>query len=397
MPKPFDPAVHHLTLLEQVDLGPRDCISPGEYYLDDVTGGHLIAFSGSGQMTPLVEKRPFDPEKDWNGKSILFMRLGGFGDLILLTPVLRELNRRWPNLKIAVCTMGHYAVALHGLPYVSQIVRYPCSKQIAETFDAWVWLENAIERNPAARTKHMTDLYASIAGLPEDFDNKLPDYRVSGNEEIWSKEAYPRTPGLPRVVIQVGTSSVARTYHRNAMGMVVKQLLNKSWEIYLIGGRNPNGTPEVEVPFLPGLKNLCLADLSFRQSAAVVDQCDAFIGSDSAFLHVAGALGVPAVGLYGPFPWQLRTAYCPTTVALQGTGPCAPCFHHAIANKQNDFPVNCPSAHKGFCEVLAGITPDKIVHKIEKIARGTKTVTTEPVEEEAKVVKFETDKPNVDS
>ena len=369
--------MHHLTLEEPVPIGPQDAIVPGEYYLDDVMGGHLLAFAGGGTMRPLVEKRPFDQSQDWNGKSILFARAGGFGDLLLLTPVLRELNRRWPGIKIAVSTMGRYADILRDLPYVTEILTYPIPKATADAFDAWVMLENAIERNPLARTKHMTDLFAAIVGL-DDFEDKLPDYRVSGAEAAWSKEFYPRVAGLRRVCIQVGTSAVSRTYHRQLLGVAVATLLKGEWEVYLMGVRGANGRPEVETDERPHLRNLCMDDLAFRQSCAVLNAADAFIGSDSALLHVAGALTVPAVGLYGPFPWQLRTLYCPTTLGLQGTGHCAPCFHHESPNRRNLFPKNCPSAAKGYCEVLARIEPQAIVDRVNLTARGFKLTVVEP-------------------
>jgi ADP-heptose:LPS heptosyltransferase len=97
-----------------------------------------------------------------------------------------------------------------------------------------------------------------------------------------------------------------------------------------------------------------------------VESSDCVLAPDSSLTHIAGALEVPAVALYGPFPWQIRTAYCETTRALtrQEGFPCAPCHHHATIQKQ--FPDNCPTKAKGFCGVLDAIPPDQIIKAIEE-------------------------------
>ena len=86
-------------------------------------------------------------------------------------------------------------------------------------------------------------------------------------------------------------------------------------------------------------------------------------------MHLAGTLGVPCVGLFGPFPWKLRTAYYKTVFALHGNGVCpmAPCFwsHH---NGLPLFPAGGPCNQTGLCEELSSIEPERIRAKLEQIA-----------------------------
>jgi ADP-heptose:LPS heptosyltransferase len=364
--------MHLLDLPERIELELEHPIEPGRYLLEDVNAAHLLVLAGGGQMVPYLQPVPLSPDALLESASVLFMRAGGFGDLVLLTPVLRELKRRSPATKIAVCTMRHYGVVLEGLPYVDEIVPYPPSEEKANSYSACVFYENAVERNPAAEQIHITDLFAMLAGIEGmDAAAKLPEYRVKASEAIWANEMFPRQPGVRRVCIQVGTSSAARVYHRGQLGEATGKLTKDGWEVFLLGEK---GEINLQGRTAPNLRNLADMGLSFRQSCAVLSTADAFLGSDSALLHVAGALAVPAVGLYGPFPWKLRTAYCPTTFAIQGTeirvggAPCSPCFHHVNSARRNHFPDHCPSKKKGFCEVLASITPDRIVGKLNQIA-----------------------------
>jgi ADP-heptose:LPS heptosyltransferase len=360
--------MHLLQLTERIDLGLKNMIEPGEYVIDDVNGAMLLARAGGGTMTPLTRDRPWTSVSCKDPK-FLFMRAGGYGDLVLLTPVLREVKRRWPQSHVAVCTMVNYALVLANLPFVDEIIPYPCLKAKADEFDSWTFFENSIERNPRARELNMTELFAEIVGLEVGNANLKPSYAVKATEAIWANEAYPRVNGTRRICIQVGASALNRVFPQAQLGEVCRQMISKGWEVFLLGAKGEIQLPEANCPAL--LRNLANADLTFRQSCAVLNTADGFIGGDSALIHVAGALGIPAVGLYGSFPWQLRTIHCPTTFSIQGDfkNPACPCMHHVNAARRNHFPENCPSRATGQCEVLASIKPERIVAKIEQIMR----------------------------
>lgn len=368
--------MHLLTLIGKIDLNARVSIAPGTYVGDDINCAQLMSIAGEGRMTPWDNPKPFDETKDWNGKSILLVRAGGYGDLVLMTPISREIKRRWPQAKVDVSCMQDYAQVLEHLPTVDRAVHYPVPVAEIDHHDAIIVFENAVEKNPRAHKIHMTDLFAEIAGLTAKegtagngghpaLDVKKPDYVVTPNEAIWLTMQFPRQPGKRRLCLQGGTSALCRIYPSEQYDFIVKDLLLKGWEVFLMGAKHEiNGVPDV-----PGLVNLTAFGATFRQSCAVINSADAFLGGDSALLHVAGALGIPAVGLYGPFLASLRTAYCPTTFAFQGKGPCAPCFHHPNATRKNHFPADCPSRASKKCGVLADIKPKPIIQKIEQIAK----------------------------
>ena len=142
---------------------------------------------------------------------------------------------------------------------------------------------------------------------------------------------------------------------------VIQGVINRGWDVVVFG--HPMQYPKMKSS--PHLTNLTLDKLTFRQSAAVLSQCAAFCGIDSAWLHMCFALNIPAVGLFGPFPWQIRTAKAPLTVALSGTGECAGCQWHLHAGQP--FPPDKPCAAARQCSVLASITPERIVSKIDSL------------------------------
>lgn len=331
--------------------------------MDDVAAAQVLVLAGGGSMRSLPSGHDERPKRnELSSESVLFLRMGGFGDLCLLTPVLREHKLRYPNARLGVATMAHYAPVLHGLPYIDEVAPYPVRLDDFYAWDSWVFLENAIENNPLARTTHMTEVFGGIAGV-EGILNLLPDYRILPSEAVAANLKHPRGANK-RAGMQVAASGRCRIYpHR---GAVMRELVARGWEVYLFG--QEGDLPKTD-RVLDGVVDLTRVGYDFRQSVAVMNTCDVLIAPDSALLHVAGALGLPAVGTYGPFPWEVRTKHCPTTVALSGNGDCAPCFHHSRPELGRHFPEHCPSKAKGYCQVLADIDPKRVAAKAEQIAR----------------------------
>ncbi|MBI4712554.1 MAG: glycosyltransferase [Planctomycetes bacterium] len=57
-------------------------------------------------------------------KNILVMRLGGIGDVVMVTPVLRALKSRFPDARITILTEEPAAEVIRGAPYVDEILTF---------------------------------------------------------------------------------------------------------------------------------------------------------------------------------------------------------------------------------------------------------------------------------
>lgn len=386
--------MHKIQIPSSITLSADDVIEPGTYLGEDVFSGQLLVMAGGGTMTPLEETRKPQFELETGDgflmtrhtlgsvshskqcRSILFGRTGGLGDLTLLTPVLREIKRRWPSVRIAVASIRELQQSIQNLPFIDELLAYPVLESKAQEYDGWVWLEGVMEKNPDAKELHSVDCVAKFIGLPlADDTDKVQAYVVTQKERAWAQWAYPRIEGIRRICVQVGASATCRTYPAKQLQQVLGELLAKQWEVFLMGREG-----EIKADTRrPGLR-IITDGYTFRQRAALIETADCVLAPDSSLTHIAGALAVPCVALYGPFHWKVRTAYNPLTKALTGHGfSCNPCNHHQHFNKV--FPENCPTRDKGHCGVLAAITPEKIVATIEEIAK--------PLSEDGKVVGFE--------
>lgn len=300
----------------------------------------------------------WDASKDWNDKSVLLMRSGGLGDAIFMTPILREMRRRWPTISISIaCRKERFAV-FDGLGLVNGHCPTPVSVELADTFDAVIAFEDVIEKE---RERHYVDCLAAQMGLPlpdGDAARRL-EYEVGFFEKKIAGVKYARKPGVKRLGIQMSSGSLNRSYPKDQLGLVAQALIPKGWEVYLFGLK---GDAPQSAKF-PGVRNLTLEGLTFRQSAAALATCDVLLAPDSSLLWVAAALNLPAVALFAVISAKMRTAPYANITALEGRGKCAPCFHHYRGGV--NFPKGQPCEKEGRCVVLAGISVERIVAAIE--------------------------------
>jgi heptosyltransferase-2 len=95
------------------------------------------------------------------------------------------------------------------------------------------------------------------------------------------------------------------------------------------------------------------------KACALIKLCNLFVGNDSGLLHVANALNIPSVGIFGPSsPEQVLSYMNKNTVIINHKAPCSPCYVH-----QPDFNFKCE--YKNKC--LTNITVDDAVKAIDKL------------------------------
>lgn len=298
---------------------------------------------------------PFDPTQDWNGKHIWLNRGGGFGDLLMLTPLMRELKHRWPKCYIHIACGIDYHSLFEDIDVYREHIPIPIEK--LKDIDSLVCFEELVEGNPAAEHLHMAQLFARQLGIV--LKDLKPEYHVHDEEKEWALERFQRN-GLPRIGMQFMASGYYRTHP--GMGVILKQLAEKA-EVFMMG------TPKQVVLQNPveNITNLMEEDITFRQSVAIASTCDACVSPDSALVHICSALDIPCVGLYGPFPSQLRTT-SERTFSFNGKAPCAPCFFHAETPDQ--FPAGMPCFEKKRCVALESIDPHQVVEKTLSLAKA---------------------------
>lgn len=348
--------MHLLTLTEPVNLGKTlGVIGAGEWLMHDLNAFEIAlkAKRGAAKVVEWTRSPTVAHAGSHPNSTILLMRSGAIGDLLLLTPAIREFqtNIKHSVRKTEVCCFPHHHSIFDGTDIVP--VAYPLPISRVEEYGHILSLENTMECD---HTQHATDVFAKALGITTPLADYRPVYHVTDAEkEAAQKHLFKQRPTL---AIQVKASVANRDYPLPLWYEVITKLEQRGWGIVLLGRKGQ--TPPM--PDHAFIRDLSALDLSFRESAAVLSQCQAFVGVDSAWAHMCHALDIPAVVLFAAFDWKNRTGKAPKTIAISGVGECAPCSWHMHAGHQ--FPPGKPCTKPQVCTVLASITPERIVAKV---------------------------------
>ena len=346
--------MHILNLTTPLHVGGSiGILAPGEWLMSDQNAFELALMSERGSASLTQYHSWIDVSSD----RVLLMRSGAIGDLLFLTPALREYKKSRPDIKIDLCCRKEHQPLFEGLDLFDALVQYPFEMPILGTYREIISLENVME---LAHDAHATDAFAKALGIT--ITDYKPAYSATEDEKTIAK-VWLRSETRPHVGVQLAASVRNRNYPLDLWAKVLLALEAKGWEVLIFGlpGQVPTFPPEMQRYFI---QDMSTKGLTFRESAALLSQCNAFVGVDSSLIHLCHALDVPAVGLYGPFSWETRTAKAPLTHALTGVGECKNCRWHA-KNGLHFPPMPC--RQEQFCSVLASITPERIIAKVDAL------------------------------
>jgi len=283
--------------------------------------------------------------QDLNGKKIFFWRTGGIGDLTFLSPVVKYLKYKYPSCFIRVASGA--GASLENLPAIDELYTMPFDADLLEGMDFHLMFQGIIESSSEiSKVTHAVDMFYSyfkIDGKDVPDEYKRASLVYTPEEMSWLTGECLKI-GLDKddfvIGVQVETSSPLRNYPKEKLRAVVDVLAKEpKTKIVLIGG--PQQGPVAE--FIKGEhKNIILA-LSYdvRKSLVLANRYDLIISCDSFMVQVAGALDKPLVGIYGPFPSDVRMRYFPKSVGLDTDVVCAPCFKHDYRGCVRGFPSPC--------------------------------------------------------
>jgi ADP-heptose:LPS heptosyltransferase len=311
-----------------------------------------------------------------DGRSLLLVRNGGFGDLLFLTPLIRYFDERYDHAGIAITCGRKYEGLFLRNRRVRRIYSYPVRLKDFVSYDFQLCFEGTVE-NSKDPELHAVDLMAQHAGV-HDLDDRTLEYRVDGVlvnkvKNILRYELDVK-PDDVTIAVHLRASSLIRNYPPENSLRVAAALGLGGARVFLLGTKRDwdqiVGVDRETLVKIKNVTNLCGRFKSMDGTAAFLSKMDLLIGPDSALVHFAAAVGVPAVALYGPFPGAVRTKYYPNCRTLEGKKrkwlglrSCTPCFIHGH--------LPCPKAKKdGVSPCLRNVKPEAVVRAaLEMLAK----------------------------
>jgi len=200
---------------------------------------------------------------------------------------------------------------------------------------------------PAGQGEANTTQHEPSDAVGADLSCPPPIYRPTGGDEAQSANPiHTRVVVFPGGGSNPGMNLTAKRWPLERYQELVRRLVREfDAEVLLIGGPedidlNQRLLEELDVP--AGTITNLAGKTTIGQLAAHLEQCALFIGNDSSPMHLAAAVGIPVIAIFGPTSPQEYGPYPlddPKHIAIwhQPTGQ--PCFF--LGKMQTSTPCTC--------------------------------------------------------
>jgi ADP-heptose:LPS heptosyltransferase len=262
-----------------------------------------------------------------HGPKILFQRHGGIGDIICSFPAVLALREKYPGATIIYRCWHEFAAIVRMGQVADQVVPsfgYPFVPSRCEgLFDL------ALRPQPTGQPRvHVVDDFCRILGLtPRE---RQPRLIVP---TALATSVGCRLQGLgargPLVGFHTGPSWKVREWTTTGWEELVAWLVHERHTTVLqLGTTIPTGGEPASIARIAGAVDW-VGKLSLDETVASIQACDLFVGIDSGLLHIAGAVGTPCVGLFGPIDPALRLPPETPSIGVVADVPCLGCHHRS--------------------------------------------------------------------
>ena len=322
---------------------------------------------------------------------ILVTRMKFIGDVVLTTPIIRSVRNAFPDAYIAYMGEKKAVSLLEQNPNLDEIIAFDFSKlaiieqpRVAwllrrRNFDLAIDLFNnprsaLLTRSTGARVR----IGAERKGRGKLYtvqvrDDGKPKSAIEFHNQFIQAVGIEPTASRTEIFVTEDEKREARIYlqwldYENSPLDLTKPLVGihpgatwpaKRWlperfaaladliaaklgaQILLTAG--PNDDETTRAVLTHSFTNIkVLRNLPLRQLAAVLSHCSAYVANDNGTMHIAAALGVPTIGIFGPgeeniwFPYSSDEGHA----ALRHDVPCHPC-HLDFCNREGSGYMEC--------------------------------------------------------
>ncbi|TSA25592.1 MAG: glycosyltransferase family 9 protein [Ignavibacteriales bacterium] len=297
---------------------------------------------------------------------ILIIRLSSLGDILLTTPVVRAINKEYPNSQIDYVVKKQYSSSLQYNPFISSLYLYEKEKvksikdQIhKKKYDMIIDLQNNLRScaltfglgtevkrfkkptfkklllvwtkiNLLKEIKPMPMRYAEIAALQLD-DNGLDLFIPKNiNPQLAAGKKY--------IGICPGAKHFTKQWPEEYFIELGNRLSSQNSTIVIFGGKDDQKLCEAVSSKIENSINLCNNN-DLLQTAIDMKQCQHIICNDSGLMHTATAVGTSITAIFGSTVSEFGfLPYLSANSILENNSlSCRPCSHIGRSS--------CPQTH----------------------------------------------------
>jgi len=334
---------------------------------------------------------------------ILIIKPSSLGDIIHSLPTLVELRKLYPESYIAWVIFTHFAEILYGNQYLNEIIlwnrysgpiefinmmKYIRDKHFDLVIDLQGLARTALisfysgakyklgvpglkelsylfikEVGPYSKSQHAIERNLTIIRfLGYEPNSKLFPINISPGDEQYaksflSKNRYNFKKNLVGISPSAGIKQ--KMWEPEKFASIANKLI-ETYDCYIIifGTEKDINIAEKIIELIRNKNNVINAinKTSLKQLCALIKFCSIFIGNDTGPLHIAAALNVPTIGLYGPSNPEQLGPYNKNSTFIWKKLECSPCGTK-------------PNCKNNIC--MKQITVEEVYEKIKNISHWT--------------------------
>jgi heptosyltransferase-2 len=308
---------------------------------------------------------------------VLIRGTNWIGDVVMTLPAVAAIRRRWPGARVAVLAKPWVAEVYRLSPDVDEVIVFqepgrhagiPGKLRLANElrsrrFDCAILLQNAIEaailarlagiplragynsdgrglllthavrRTQAIRQVHQIDYYIEMVLTLGCLSAGREVCLRPGSDYQKTAEALFRQYGIGTGHMLIGLApgaayGPAKKWFPERFAAVADHLIEatEGGQVILFGS---NGDRE-STAAVQGSARHPLIDIAgmtnLKEAIALIARCSLFLSNDSGLMHVAGALGVPTVAIFGSTNPATTSPVGDKSVIIHRDVPCSPCL-----------------------------------------------------------------------
>lgn len=296
-----------------------------------------------------------------NNKKILITRaMGGIGDILMMTPGLVALSKKYKKYQIHFAVPKAFHPVLDGLPGV-QVLDIDTDQIDLSSYKKWINLTDCpagkIEsrQSPNVR-RNRIEIFAKTMGISKwslRFGTGfVPFYKVNDDEVKWAENKISQLnpENLPIIGIQPFSADSYKNWPY--MEQLALELSENNCVLIFHGtelnGFNANNIHKIVEPI--------------RKSIALAMMCKKLVVVDSSFNHISAPLGIEAISIFGPTSGKLFTKYYKNVefvAPIKSEYPCYPCW------RNEHKPCHLTKSRESLC--LKSISLSSVQAKLKRL------------------------------
>ena len=306
---------------------------------------------------------------------VLVKQVNWLGDVVMSLPALRAVRRAYPLARLSVLIKSELASFFDGSNWIDAVIPYRLRSGVGglrdraalvaelrrrkfdvailfpDSFDAAFWaamaripvragyirdgrgllLTHGVRRTPASLKGHQVhyrlQMLAEALGITGDATEYAPDVGEGARRTMQDWLAQHRRGSGRLIALAPGAAyGPAKEWPVDRWAGLIDRLSQRHRvESILVGSPAERARCE-EVAIASGGALVTAGETSVGELVALLSLCDGFAGNDSGAMHVAAALGIPTVGIFGSTSPERTSPLGPQATVVYKPVACSPCL-----------------------------------------------------------------------